>query len=810
MDSTVRRAFATYDGILTICLGNSRRCKIWKPKQMSWSQLIKKLSQTKRTAEKHKEYLAMDKASQDAIKDVGGFVGGELQDGRRTSLTVMNRGLVTLDADFADTSLWSLVETGVAFGQYAICCYSTHKHTPEKPRLRLVIPLDRTVTPDEYQAISRKIAEDFGIDNFDDTTYQPHRLMYWPSTSIDGDYFFRWQDGPWLPADKVLEEYEDWRDQASWPVSSRVSRQVQHAITKQRDPTEKKGLIGTFCRAYTIDEAIAEFLPEVYEPCGDRYTFTAGSSSGGAVPYEGKWLYSFHATDPCSCQLVNAFDLIRIHKYGELDEGRVCADATKMPSYAAMMEFIRGDAKVKALLMRERMAEVRDEFEDLGDEGDLDEQDFDWAAKLETDKNGKFKATRSNIRTVLENDPHVKKTFGWDDFTSRIVIKKAPSWRDASAVGAFWEDSDDAELRYLMETLYGISNKQSIEDEVLSVSKKNAFHQIRDYLATLKWDGTPRIETLFVDYLGADDTQYVRTVTRKMLIAAVARVMKPGVKFDYMLVLQGPQGIGKSMILKELGGDWFSDSLDAMQGKEAYEQLRGAWLIEVGELAALRSSEVEATKKFITKQTDTYRVAYGRRTQDFPRQCIFIGTTNETQFLKDRTGNRRFWPVRVGKREVQKHPWDEDFKAIVGQIWAEAKTYYEQGESLWIGAEMEKEAVTMQKMHTSDIPMVGVLAEYLDKEVPANWYNLAIQDRRDFLKGTLEPDMTGAFKRNRICALEVWCELLERSLASFQRREQRDINEALRAVDGWRSYEGGKYLRFGNYGRQRAYVRISG
>ena len=155
MDSTVRRAFATYDGILTICLGNSRRCKIWKPKQMSWSQLIKKLSQTKRTAEKHKEYLAMDKASQDAIKDVGGFVGGELQDGRRTSLTVMNRGLVTLDADFADTSLWSLVETGVAFGQYAICCYSTHKHTPEKPRLRLVIPLDRTVTPDEYQAISR-------------------------------------------------------------------------------------------------------------------------------------------------------------------------------------------------------------------------------------------------------------------------------------------------------------------------------------------------------------------------------------------------------------------------------------------------------------------------------------------------------------------------------------------------------------------------------------------------------------------------------------------------------------------------------
>lgn len=806
MSEAARRVVTTHDGLLTICTGSSRRTKVWKQKQIAWSQLIQKLSDTKRTAEKQKEYAAMDKPSQDAIKDVGGFVGGELKDGRRTALSMGNRQLVTLDADYADKSLWEMVETGIAFGDHAICCYSTHKHTKEKPRLRLVIPLDRPVSPDEYQAISRKIAEDFGIDNFDDTTYQPHRLMYWPSTSIDGEYFFRWQDGQWISADAVLNEYDDWQDQSSWPVSSRVSVQVQRSIKKQQDPTEKKGLIGAFCRTYSIEEAIEKFLPDVYEDAGDgRYTFQAGTSSAGVLVYEDKWAYSFHATDPCSCQLVNAFDMVRIHKFGDLDEDKNVQDITKLPSYEKMMELAGEDKQVKSRQVAERMQEAMEDFDVLDD---AEPQDFEWATNLRQDKNGKYVACRANIRLILENDPHLKGTFGWDAFSQRIAILKAPEWRKEFA-DKYWRDVDDSELRYYLETFYDIDSKMKLDDEVASVAMRNSFHNVRDYLNRLTWDGVPRAEKLFIDCLGAEDSKYTRVVTRKMLIAAVGRVMKPGLKFDTMVVLQGAQGLGKSMLLKKLAGDWFSDSLDSMSGKEAYEQLRGYWIVEVGELAALKKGEVEAAKKFITKQTDSYRVAYGKRTEDFPRQCIFVGTTNESAFLKDKTGNRRFLPIQVGVREHGRHPWDDGVKDYVDQVWAEAYSYWKEGEDVWIGCLLEEEAKQVQKRHTEANPLEGLIQEYLDTPVPRNWYNFNMKDRQDFFKDRLEVDMEGSFVRNRICPLEVWCELLEGTVKSFNMYERKEVREILDKMDGWELYKDGlRKLSFGKmYGQQRTYLR---
>ena len=813
MSEAKKRVVAEHDGLLTICTGSSRRSKAWKPKRMAWSQLVQRLGTTKRTAETQKEYLKMDKAQQDAIKDVGGFVGGELKEGRRTALTVENRQVVTLDADYADASLWDMVETGVAFEGHSICAYSTHKHTPERPRLRLVIPLDRPVSPDEYQAISRKIAEEFGIDSFDDSTYQPHRLMYWPSTSIDGEFFFRWQDGPWLSADGVLSEYDDWQDQTTWPVSSRMDTQVRRAMKKQQDPHEKKGLLGTFCRAYTIADAIETFLPGVYEECGKehgRYTFTAGTSSGGALTYEDKWLYSFHSTDPCSCQLVNAFDLVRIHKFADLDEGKNGQDVTKLPSYEAMMQLASEDDRVKVLQMKERMQEARDEFEDLGPDGDLEKQDFDWTKRLKIDTKGKILATRANIRTILKNDPCVKETFGWDAFSMRISILREPSWREGGEHGVYWEDGDDSELRYFFETYYGIDSKQKLEDETLNVAMKNSFHKVQDYLNSLVWDGKERMESIFIDYLGAEDTPYIRTVTRKMLIGAVGRVMRPGLKFDNVVVLQGRQGIGKSYLLKKLGKEWFSDSFNTVQGKEAYEQLRGCWIVEIGELTAFKRSEEEAIKQFISKQVDTYRVAYGKRPQEFPRQCIFVGTTNKETFLRDRTGNRRFWPVRVGIGEPVKGLWAPGIDEEIDQIWAETLKYWKDGEDTWIGSLMEQTAEQVQERHMEDNPLAGAVRSYLDKEVPANWYKLSIQDRRDFLSGrSIDSDMEGAFVRNRICPVEIWCEMMEGDIKRFGTYDRKEIREILETMEGWELYNDGRSkLSFGQpYGQQRTYVR---
>ena len=810
MDNAIRKVIAAHDGILTISTGKSRRARVWKVQQMSWSTLVRRLGSTKRTPETQAEFHRLGKERQDEIKDVGGFVGGELIDGRRTAMTTGKRQLITLDADYADKDLWDQVE--MFLGQYACACYSTHKHTPDKPRLRLVLPLDRPVSPDEYQAISRKVADMLDINWFDDTTYQPHRLMYWPSTSLDGEFYFRWNDGEWLSADSVLAEYEDWTDQTSWPVSERQGNLIQTQMKKQEDPLEKKGLIGAFCRAYTIPEVIDAYLSDKYEPFAgheDRYTYKHGSSAGGAVVYEDKWLYSHHATDPATMQLCNAFDLVRIHKFGMLDTGRKPDSKEGLPSQEKMLKLCSEDKKVKALMLDERQQEVKSEFSDLGDE---DGQDADWRGKLKVnEKTGKVLSTRQNIRIILDHDKRVAGTFGWDAFSQRIAITKKPAWRTDDDRDPYWNDSDDSNLRYFFETYYGLDSKQKIEDETQNAAMRNSFHRVREYLHSLKWDGQPRMERMFVDYLGAEDTQYTRTVTRKMLIAAVGRIEKPGLKFDNMVVLEGPQGLGKSYILKKLGKEWFNDSLTTVQGKEAYEQLRGGWIFEMGELAALRKSEIEPIKQFISKQVDTYRVAYGKRLSEFPRQCIFVGTTNEATFLRDHTGNRRFWPIRVGLHKAAKSLWADGVDNEFDQIWAEALTAWNSGEEVWIGSEIEKQAIEVQKAHTEENPYIGMIAEFLDRELPENWYQLDIPTRRDFFRGDgFEIDMGKSFKRTRICPLEIWCEMLGGDLRHFNGNDRKEIREALDLLPGWELYKSGySNLSFGKYyGQQRSYIKI--
>ena len=190
----------------------------------------------------------------------------------------------------------------------AAVLYSTHKHEPDAPRYRLIIPLDRPVMSDEYQAIARKIAGLLGIENFDPTTFQPERLMYWPSTSKDGEYMFQEQDGKFLCADTVLNSYRDWRDSSEWPVSAKVDKIIQRGMAKQGDPLEKNGIVGAFCRSYTISEVIDEYLPKIYESCtvDGRFTYKEGSTAAGLVVYDDKYAYSHHGTDPISGKLCNA------------------------------------------------------------------------------------------------------------------------------------------------------------------------------------------------------------------------------------------------------------------------------------------------------------------------------------------------------------------------------------------------------------------------------------------------------------------------------------------------------------------------
>lgn len=791
-----------YDNPIAVATGKSRKETNWKNKTMQWSQLVEKLSGTTRTPETAAEYRKMSKTDRDEIKDVGGFVGGSLKSGRRKAENVANRSLITLDLDTVKTSTKDIWDSITMIDDYSVLLYSTHSHTPESPRLRLVIPMSRPVLGDEYQAIARMIAFDLGIDQFDDTTYEPHRLMYWPSTSSDAEYLFQFQDGPFLEPEVVLNRYIDWKDVSYWPESSRQAIRIAGLIKKQEDPLNKKGVIGAFCRAYSIPEAIDKFIPDVYLATGkdSRYTFAEGSTVGGIIIYEDKFSFSHHGTDPTSGMLCNAFDLIRIHKFsGRDDEVKPDTPVNKLPSFIAMSEFVSTDSRVKEIITKDRLDEVMKDF-DIEIEEEID---LGWTDKLKYSK-GQLQNTIQNAFVILENDQFLKGRLAYNDFANRaIVTDKLPWNREANRD---WKDEDDSGLRHYIEQTYGLISPNKIFDALVLCFREHAYHPVRDYLNSLSWDGVERVDTLLINYLGAQDSCYTRAVIRKHLAAAVARILRPGIKYDHMLVLAGQQGIGKSSFIRILGNDWYNDSLTTVQGKEAYEQLQGSWLMEMGELTATKKADIEAVKQFLSKNEDIYRVAYGKRTSRFPRQCIFFGTSNDKEFLRDKTGNRRFWPVDVGveesKKDIFKHLEKER-----DQIWAEAKALYMKGEKLYLEGKELEEAARQQEDHSEESSKTGLILEYLDIFLPENWYELDMYERRNFIEGGEFTDSIEAtMLRTKVSVIEIWCELFKGDPKQLTPIQSREINDILRALKDWERSTG--VLRFGEaYGTQRAFIR---
>lgn len=785
-----------------IATGQNRYAKRWKNQEWTWADLLKKLRTTTRTRETLSEYMKMPKTDQDRIKDVGGFVGGYVKNGRRIAGNITKRQLVTLDADFGTSELLPMLDLLYGGNNYAV--YSTHKHTPEKPRLRVVLPLSAPVDPDAYQAVARRIAADIGIDMFDDTTYEPGRLMYWPSTAADGDYYFYENAGEYIDPQTVLDLYDDWKDSSAWPVSSRQMNVFTRAAKKQGDPLEKPGSVGAFCRTYTISEAIETYLPDRYVACDKpgRYTYTQGSTAAGLVLYEdGKFAYSHHGTDPVSGRLVNAFDLVRLHLFRDLDEdedAKADARVNDLPSYKAMCDLVTKDDAVKAEEDQNRLEKVKEYF-------DTDEPiDTEWMVTLTRDKRNQIESTPGNVKRILENDPNLIGRIAYNEFNFRYVLLDDMPWRGTSA-GQVWTDADASCLRNYLSAVYGVQGRQIIEDACAEVFMRRRFHPVRDYIKSLVWDGKPRCETLWIDYLGAEDNKYVRTVTKKHLVAAVSRVFKPGCKFDYVIVLSGPQGIGKSTMIARLGRSWFSDSITTVSGKEAYEQLHGVWIAELGELYATKKAETEAVKSFLSKTEDMFRVAYGRYTSVFPRQCVFYGSTNDSTFLRDRTGNRRFWPIDVGQ---WKHPYTlSDFTSeIVDQVWAEAYQLYLGGESIYIDSkDIEKMARSVQETHTELSEKRGIIQEYLETLLPDNWGSLDLFERRGWLE---EDSEKGTIERDRVCVLEVWCEALGGDPKTLTGMMSREINNILRSFPEWEEKK--SVQRFGKlYGRQRGFSKKS-
>ncbi len=752
-----------HDFDLDIATAYSRLSKKWRNSTWKWSDILARCAQPKRTGETVREYLRMSREEQSSVKDVGGFVGGYLSNGTRKTANVLYRTLVTLDIDYGTADVWD--DFTLNF-DCAAMLYSTHKHTPEKPRLRLVLPANRQMSPAEYEPVCRYWTSRIGIELFDHTTYQLSRLFYWPSASRDGEYVFDYQDGPAFDVDAVLATYRNPQDVSEWPMSSREGDVMAHEIRKAGDPSEKPGLIGAFCRAYSIEDAIEKFLTDVYEKTGTdgRYTYKAGSVAGGCVTYEGKFAFSHHETDPASMKLCNAFDLVRIHLFGIQDEGCRVTDVTRLPSYAKMQDFAAADKAVRMLLTQERLADADADFAGIDTEAaEGTDTGTDWMADLDYDKNGNAKATPKTLRTIMLNDPCFRMV-RFDMFSQRDTITE-PS---CPFVGTHAPDEvDDTSLSrmcgYLSE-MYGIDlSINSMVDKMLRLTApERACHAVKDFIMRERWDGTPRVESLLIDYLGAEDTPLTRAITRKWMAGAVGRAIDTdpddgeGIKFDYCLVLYGEQGTGKSTFAETLANRWRGAISFADAKKEQYETLQRSWIGERPEFKGMKTADTDAIKDLISSRSDNFRAAYARQWNKNPRHSILIGSTNNAHFLKDTSGNRRFWVVKVTGGEGVRY-WRDRLKANVGQIWAEALAIYKGGEPLMLSEELDAQmrAYAENFNEVMGDPLRDYLADWLEIPLPSDWETYEPKKRADYFRYYDVLEAKGTVKRERIAICEI-------------------------------------------------------
>ena len=774
---------------LAIAYGNSRQAKKWSNKTVKFDDLKKRLQTTMYTTESVEEYKKMSKAQRDAAKDHGGFVAGVLKGGRRKVDTVEKRSMITLDGDRITKAFLDDYEN---IAPYTSALYTTHSSTVDDPRVRLIFPLTRDITSEEFVAVSRYLAQMLGIDMFDECSYQPNQLMYWPSTPANGTFIYKETDGGWLDPDDILNAHPEWTDPTQLPTSSRESKANTVAQQKVRDPLEKEGVVGLFNRAfYPITRALDTFLSDVYEPTDkpDRYHLIESSSVAGVEIKDDKFVYSHHAKDAAYLKLCNAFDIVRTYKFGDLDD---------KASFKAMCDFAMQVDEVKLLAANERLAQAEVDFTAVADE---------WKTKLKYQpRSSLLENNVYNLNLILNNDPDFK-NFAFNEMANRIQVTGPLPWERPEG-NAFWRDADTAQLKSIIDIRYLPFSSRNHDVAFTKVADDRHFHPIRDYLNGLPaWDGVKRVETLFIKYLQADDTEYVRSVTRKTFAAAVARIYVPGIKFDSVPVLDGDQGIGKSTIVKDLvTPEYYSEalSLTDMDDKSGAEKLQGFWVIEIGELAGMKKADIEKVKAFLSTSDDKYRPSYGKVVESHPRQCIIIATVNgERGYLRDITGNRRFWIIKVHQKK-QKKTWnfDEHFRQ---QFWAEAKEIWKSGEKLYLEGDVLAAAEEAQKDAMESDDRSGLIEVYLNTKLPDDWADMDLLSRRSFLSGNEfgVPEHTGGELRTEVSNAEIWCECFGKNLQDMKPADSYTIAAMMSQISGWERTTEIKKLPL--YGRQRLY-----
>lgn len=404
--------------------------------------------------------------------------------------------------------------------------------------------------------------------------------------------------------------------------------------------------------------------------------------------------------------------------------------------------------------------------------------------KIEYDNDGneksrKLQQTVRNFEIIMENDGRFAGKIKFDEFSRQEYLSGEIPWENETCDRA-WGSHDDAALYSIIQTDYGVKNRNDYFDAVKNVSMRNRFHPVRDILDGLEFDGGEHIRSLLPDYLGVEDTEYAYQVMRLWMLGAVARVYEPGCKFDYTMIFTGPQGLGKSTFLKmmSLNDSWFNDSLDSLDSDKAAQSLMGSWIVELAELKSLARTAggVESVKRFLTAVQDKYRVPYERRADIFLRQCVFAGTTNKSDFLQDETGNRRFLIIQTGTNKPKKSLFAlgtiEDMKAA----WAQAVHIWKMEKpELLLPDSCRDEARRLQDESMADDGKVGIITQYLEN-------------------------------KDRTCVLEIWKEALEEN-GRPQKWQSSEIMDIVLSIPGWTKMKNAS--TFGSYGKQKGLKKIN-
>lgn len=810
-------------------------------------------NKVKRTKEKYNEYVNADKTTKLQLKDVGGYIGGETQGNKRTNGIRITRQLLTLDIDTKLPNIYSYLERNV---HYYCIVHSTHSHSAQENRFRLIFPLSREVNEDEYEALGRRIA--FSIENakhetlqglFDETTFQANRLMFFPSAPIDGEYICELlnldmssEEQNIIDVDKVLDSYLDKNDIYEWFKPERKDEvQIGKSALEGKNPLKAKGLVGAFNRTYTVSQAIEKFLPTVYKKeRNGRYTFIGGETFGGGITLANDTIfYSHHGTDPANLYYRNAFDLVRIHKFGSFDtaftpEKELEKDILeKTESFAKMIEFCRGIPEViehseSNIALNQRLEQqeqyVNEHWTDeqkATPEGDFQQTDSkSWLVQLDG-----VKSNAAKLDTIFKHDDIIGNLFYFDTFRANICFQRKPFWHRDFVDGQAIQDKDMAHIRVHLDKVYNIRGEKVIDDAVVVEADKIQKNKVLDFFDSLQWDGTPRLENFFQDFFDVAANPFTQAAFKHWLVGAVSRIYRAGAPMDLLLIIKGKQGIGKSLFFKKLAtldftkpsDHLYSDTkIDFDKAKDSYEQLEGIWIYEWKELAGMNMSEQESIKAFVDKTEDKFRRSYGRRNVEIKRRVAFGGSTNDTTPLRDRTGNRRFLVLESQLKQNQclikdQTKFTQEYR---DQLIAEAIHLFKSGFDIfqWSDEEM-RWWDRANESNLAENDFLGNISSYLTMKRPQSWYSMSVEemvrylDDYDFQNNKTNSPLWGEMILNpveRVCVQEIWKVALRQRDITINRYHRELIVAALEQL-GWGIEKGQQ--RFGVFGHQSPVIK---